>query len=261
MECRSLLLGAAAGAAAFAILDRLRRRRLRGGTYHAGMIRARPELIEQYQQLHDKTWEEVMARMYASNMRDFVVWFHPTTNMMFHQFIYVGTDFDADMVRIAADPVVTLLVDVLRAVPGAAALERSAAVAGRRWRPSAPGRVVVAAPAGQSLRGLGGRLFPAPGSEPVLHAKPPGRQDVHQGLAASCAQPDGPGSRVDELQTAALCRELRPRCWHCRTIVMHGCAMAFEEDARVVCGSDRPRYRAGAPVVRMMWSAGVLRYG
>ena len=71
MECRSLLLGAAAGAAAFAILDRLRRRRLRGGTYHAGMIRARPELIEQYQQLHDKTWEEVMARMYASNMRDF----------------------------------------------------------------------------------------------------------------------------------------------------------------------------------------------
>ena len=106
MECRSLLLGAAAGAAAFAILDRLRRRRLRGGTYHAGMIRARPELIEQYQQLHDKTWEEVMARMYASNMRDFVVWFHPTTNMMFHQFIYVGTDFDADMARVAADPVV-----------------------------------------------------------------------------------------------------------------------------------------------------------
>ena len=106
MECRSLLLGAAAGAAAFAILDRLRRRRLRGGTYHAGMIRARPELIEQYQQLHDKTWEEVMARMYASNMRDFVVWFHPTTNMMFHQFIYVGTDFEQDMARVAADPVV-----------------------------------------------------------------------------------------------------------------------------------------------------------
>jgi len=256
MECRSLLLGAAAGAAAFAILDRLRRRRLRGGTYHAGMIRARPELIEQYQQLHDKTWEEVMARMYASNMRDFVVWFHPTTNMMFHQFIYVGTDFDADMVRIAADPVVRFWWTYCEPCQEPLHWSGPPPSQGGAGDPA-----VVAAPAGQSLRGLGGRLFPAPGSEPVLHAKPPGRQDVHQGLAASCAQPDGPGSRVDELQTAALCRELRPRCWHCRTIVMHGCAMAFEEDARVVCGSDRPRYRAGAPVVRMMWSAGVLRYG
>eukprot|EP00316_Scyphosphaera_apsteinii_P003189 CAMPEP_0119334950 /NCGR_PEP_ID=MMETSP1333-20130426/88406_1 /TAXON_ID=418940 /ORGANISM="Scyphosphaera apsteinii, Strain RCC1455" /LENGTH=100 /DNA_ID=CAMNT_0007345383 /DNA_START=48 /DNA_END=347 /DNA_ORIENTATION=- len=67
-----------------------------GGTYYAGMIKLKREMIEQYMQLHDATWEEVMGRMYECNMRDFVVWLHEETSTMFHQFVYVGKDFDSD---------------------------------------------------------------------------------------------------------------------------------------------------------------------
>ena len=37
----------------------------RSGRYVAGMIKAVPELIHQYMQLHDHTWDEVMEKMYA----------------------------------------------------------------------------------------------------------------------------------------------------------------------------------------------------
>lgn len=45
--------------------------------------------------LHDVTWPEVMQRMYDCNMRDFVVWLHEESCTMFHQFVYVGSDFEA----------------------------------------------------------------------------------------------------------------------------------------------------------------------
>ena len=45
-----------------------------------------------------------MAKMYEANMRDFVVWLHEESGTMFHQFHYVGDDFDADMKKCAAAP-------------------------------------------------------------------------------------------------------------------------------------------------------------
>ena len=41
----------------------------RSGRYCAGLIRAKPAMLEQYMQLHDRTWPEVMARMHTCNMR------------------------------------------------------------------------------------------------------------------------------------------------------------------------------------------------
>ena len=70
------------------------------------MIKCKPELMQQYMQLHDHTWDEVMARMYKSNMRDFNVWYHEETQMMFHQWVYVGKDFGADMAAVEADPII-----------------------------------------------------------------------------------------------------------------------------------------------------------
>ena len=104
-----LASGAALGAAAVVLWRTALRKhasKLRGGTYHAGMIRANPEHVLQYMALHDQTWPEVMACMHKCNMRDFVVWYHEETSTMFHQFIYVGDDFDADMANVAASPVV-----------------------------------------------------------------------------------------------------------------------------------------------------------
>jgi len=48
----------------------------RAASYHAGMCQLKPEMKEQYMQLHDHTWDEVMMRMYECNMRDFTVWLH-----------------------------------------------------------------------------------------------------------------------------------------------------------------------------------------
>jgi L-rhamnose mutarotase len=76
------------------------------GKYVAGMIKVKPELLAQYMCLHDHTWDEVMERMNRSKMRDFTVWLHEETNTLFHQFVYVGDDYDADMAAVAADPVV-----------------------------------------------------------------------------------------------------------------------------------------------------------
>jgi len=75
-------------------------------SYHGGLIKVRPECLDQYLQLHDRTWEQVLSRMYESNIRDFTIWFHDETNLLFSQFVYVGDDFDADMANIAADPIV-----------------------------------------------------------------------------------------------------------------------------------------------------------
>jgi len=111
----TLALGAALGAAlTLFLLRRAEGKRCplgplgqrRSGKYHAGMCKLKPSMALQYRQLHDRTWEDVMARMYASNMRDFTVWLHEETNTMFHQFVYIGTDFEADMAAVGADPVV-----------------------------------------------------------------------------------------------------------------------------------------------------------
>lgn len=106
-NCRWFELAAAAvvGAAAAVVLSKVQRAK-RTGRYYAGMIKANPELIDQYKQLHDATWDEVMERMHKSNIRDFVVWLHEETNTMFHQFIYVGDSFEEDMAAIEADPIV-----------------------------------------------------------------------------------------------------------------------------------------------------------
>ena len=101
-----VLGGAAIGAAAAILYTRRSLSRRRSGKYCAGVIRAKPDMIEQYMALHDHTWDEVMAKMYACNMRDFTVWLHEESGLMFHQFVYVGEDFERDMAAVGEDPIV-----------------------------------------------------------------------------------------------------------------------------------------------------------
>ena len=103
---------------------------------------------------------QVMAKMYECNMRDFTVWLHEETNTMFHQFVYVGSDFDEDMKKCGSDPIVRcyrltprvslqdshyilnksplcqILVDFLRALPRAATLGGTPTLTGGKWGPS-----------------------------------------------------------------------------------------------------------------------------
>ncbi|KAL3909481.1 MAG: hypothetical protein SGPRY_009411, partial [Prymnesium sp.] len=106
MPATHFLAGVGLGAIASVLLYKRLVSRRASAKYFAGVIRAKPGMIDQYIALHDLTWEEVMARMYASNMRDFTVWLHEESGLMFHQFVYIGKDFETDMAAAAQDPIV-----------------------------------------------------------------------------------------------------------------------------------------------------------
>eukprot|EP00512_Aurantiochytrium_limacinum_P000530 CAMPEP_0171493308 /NCGR_PEP_ID=MMETSP0958-20121227/4892_1 /TAXON_ID=87120 /ORGANISM="Aurantiochytrium limacinum, Strain ATCCMYA-1381" /LENGTH=210 /DNA_ID=CAMNT_0012026921 /DNA_START=233 /DNA_END=865 /DNA_ORIENTATION=- len=72
----------------------------------AGICKLRPEKEDQYTQLHDHTWQEVMEIMYKNNIRNFSVFLHKPSSQMFSYFEYVGKHYDQDMANIAKDPVV-----------------------------------------------------------------------------------------------------------------------------------------------------------
>lgn len=65
-------------------------------------VRLRPELRERYLELHAAVWPEVEATLTACNIRNYTIWL--LDDLLFAAFEYVGTDYAADMARIAADP-------------------------------------------------------------------------------------------------------------------------------------------------------------
>lgn len=97
-----------------------------------GVIGIRPEKVEEYKALHAATWPAVLRRIHASNIRNFTI-YHcrqldvvrgsapqrltrdlgllthapavaATLGQLFSHYEYVGSDYDADMAAIAADP-------------------------------------------------------------------------------------------------------------------------------------------------------------
>ncbi len=69
------------------------------------MIGIRPEKIAEYKRLHAETWPGVLRQIADSNMRNFTSFLREPENVLFGTFEYHGTDFAADMSRMAADPV------------------------------------------------------------------------------------------------------------------------------------------------------------
>jgi L-rhamnose mutarotase len=68
------------------------------------MIGIRPDRIEEYKRLHAATWPGVLAQIADSNIRNFTIFLREPENVLFGTFEYHGTDFEADMARMAADP-------------------------------------------------------------------------------------------------------------------------------------------------------------
>ncbi|KAA0173416.1 hypothetical protein FNF27_05056 [Cafeteria roenbergensis] len=69
----------------------------------AQVIRLKPEKLDEYRKLHAAVWPEVLGRIAASNIRNYTIFYSRETEMLFANFEYVGTDWDADMAAIAAD--------------------------------------------------------------------------------------------------------------------------------------------------------------
>ena len=67
------------------------------------VIRVRPEKLEKYKELHAAPWPEVLETIKACNMENYSIYFRD--GFLFAYFEYVGNDFEADMAKMAADPV------------------------------------------------------------------------------------------------------------------------------------------------------------
>ncbi len=66
------------------------------------VIGIKPDRIEVYKQLHAAVWPAVLSKIKECNIRNYSIYLHD--NLLFAYFEYVGDDFEADMAKMAADP-------------------------------------------------------------------------------------------------------------------------------------------------------------
>ena len=67
------------------------------------VIHVRPELEDAYVHLHANTWPEVLRKISDCNMRNYTIFMRD--GYLFAYYEYVGDDYEADMAKMAADPV------------------------------------------------------------------------------------------------------------------------------------------------------------
>lgn len=63
-----------------------------------------PVQAHEYRRLHAAVWPEVLAMITACNIRNYSIFLREPEHLMFSYFEYHGSDFEADMKRMAADP-------------------------------------------------------------------------------------------------------------------------------------------------------------
>jgi L-rhamnose mutarotase len=71
-------------------------------TRHGQLIGVRPERLAEYRRYHAKVWPEILAMIRACNIRNYSIYLKD--GLLFAYYEYVGTDHDADMAKMAADP-------------------------------------------------------------------------------------------------------------------------------------------------------------
>lgn len=66
------------------------------------IIQVKPEKLETYKKLHAAVWPDVLAMITACNIRNYSIFYRD--GQLFAYFEYHGSDFAADMAKMAADP-------------------------------------------------------------------------------------------------------------------------------------------------------------
>jgi L-rhamnose mutarotase len=75
------------------------------------LIGLKPEVYDEYVQYHAEVWPEILDMIRECNIRNYSI-FHKDS-MLFAYFEYVGEDFDADMAKMAADPMTQKWWDIM----------------------------------------------------------------------------------------------------------------------------------------------------
>jgi L-rhamnose mutarotase len=63
--------------------------------------------LEEYKKLHKEAWPEILELIKECNIRNFSIYLHKLDDagyFLFNYFEYVGTDFEADMAKMKANP-------------------------------------------------------------------------------------------------------------------------------------------------------------
>jgi len=69
---------------------------------YGSLIGLRPEVMEEYKKYHAAVWPEVLDMIRKCNIRNYSIFLKD--NLLFGYFEYDGTDYAADMAKMAADP-------------------------------------------------------------------------------------------------------------------------------------------------------------
>jgi L-rhamnose mutarotase len=69
---------------------------------YGSLIGLRPELMKEYKKYHAAVWPEVLDMIRKCNIRNYSIFLKD--NLLFGYFEYDGTDYAADMAKMAADP-------------------------------------------------------------------------------------------------------------------------------------------------------------
>ena len=68
------------------------------------VLALKPEAIAEYKRLHAAVWPSVLKTIADCNIRNYSIFLKEPENLLFAYFEYHGTDFKADMAKMAADP-------------------------------------------------------------------------------------------------------------------------------------------------------------
>jgi L-rhamnose mutarotase len=69
---------------------------------YGSVIKVRPEAIQSYKAYHAAVWPEILATIRRSNIRNYSIFLKD--DLLFGYYEYHGTDYQADMAKIASDP-------------------------------------------------------------------------------------------------------------------------------------------------------------
>lgn len=66
------------------------------------VIAVRPEKLEEYKRLHANAWPGVLKMIKDCHLQNYSIYYKD--GLLFSYYEYVGTDYEADMAKMAADP-------------------------------------------------------------------------------------------------------------------------------------------------------------
>jgi len=69
---------------------------------YGSIIRLRPEKLEEYKALHANAWPEVLRMIKECGLQNYSIYYKD--GYLFSYYEYVGTDYEADMAKMANDP-------------------------------------------------------------------------------------------------------------------------------------------------------------